>query len=459
MGRDNMTEKLLTPNQASEFLGVTVKTLKEWDYSEYFKPTLYTEGGHRRYSQEDLEDFLKRGHKTKFTQETMDKTIMSIMSAYSRGVLQLVELMEDGKTRERCDDFPSIWKKASVQLLELSEAHGIDGFKFPLTINEQFKLLAIPLHTWEIRYFDKLFNKSSNDEPILYHYGITDYCRELAELNGDDPEEVIEFKAILDETRHNNETEIYTKIRRFVIENPVISNDDLDFQLLSIFTGEASKYRLRIHNLYEEIPQEYIQSDGYFYKCPYCGWTLKRSLSPISTLSPEEAYKFKCNTDKCRFHTTEWYLGEHILSKGYLRVKPGIQKYIVEPGIVELVLYKKIYKLFDEAHVDGADKMVVLYPNCDYADISITFKNGVQWIIDVKDWKLPQALAMKLNEKELFSGLNYINFDRGLLVIPESYEKDYISSLKVRWNESDKYEVLKVNQLIKEIKEGLGVIR
>lgn len=54
------TEKrLLTARQAAAYLGIGLYTLKKMEYLGYLKP-YRTPGGHRRYSQEMLDDYLEK---------------------------------------------------------------------------------------------------------------------------------------------------------------------------------------------------------------------------------------------------------------------------------------------------------------------------------------------------------------------------------------------------------------
>ena len=51
-------EKLITLQQASDLLGVSKITLRRWDNSGKFK-ALRTIGGARRYSEDDINNFIK----------------------------------------------------------------------------------------------------------------------------------------------------------------------------------------------------------------------------------------------------------------------------------------------------------------------------------------------------------------------------------------------------------------
>ena len=51
--------RLLTAKEAASYLGMSLYTLKKIEYAGYLKP-YRTPGGHRRYSQEMLEEYLEK---------------------------------------------------------------------------------------------------------------------------------------------------------------------------------------------------------------------------------------------------------------------------------------------------------------------------------------------------------------------------------------------------------------
>jgi len=53
-------DKLYSISKAAEILDVTPKTLRLWDKEGKLKPVL-TSGKHRRYTETDLNNFIKRG--------------------------------------------------------------------------------------------------------------------------------------------------------------------------------------------------------------------------------------------------------------------------------------------------------------------------------------------------------------------------------------------------------------
>jgi excisionase family DNA binding protein len=62
--RDNKSTRLLTAREATAYLGVSLYTLKKIERLGYLAP-YRTPGGHRRYSQEMLDEYLRQS--TAFT--------------------------------------------------------------------------------------------------------------------------------------------------------------------------------------------------------------------------------------------------------------------------------------------------------------------------------------------------------------------------------------------------------
>jgi len=55
-----MENHLLSINTVSEILKVSQETIRNWDLKGRLKPTEVTEGGHRRYSLQDIAEFAKK---------------------------------------------------------------------------------------------------------------------------------------------------------------------------------------------------------------------------------------------------------------------------------------------------------------------------------------------------------------------------------------------------------------
>ncbi len=449
-----MKEKFLSTSQAAEYMGISAKTLKEMDYKGILKPEKYTEGGHRRYSVQYLDKYMNKPKKSE--KEQIRKKVLEYIALLAKGIGDITLMMADTSNTKAVNDFPSTWKKASILMLELSYEMGTGGFRFPLTLNEQYVLWKTPLNEWNIKYFKEIFESSLyGEDPILYMDEITDFCMEFASLYEREDSAIIEFKKIVDDTRANAEEKEYTEIRRFIIENPIITREQLDRQLYINFSPGARKYSDIIDSLYEDIPSDYL-SHGGFYVCPYCGWTLKEYEIPKSGFVSNEKYRYKCTTGKCNIHSAGWNFEYRKSEIRYMRVKHSIQKSVVQPGIVELKLCEKLLKIMDDIYLGDGKSKLELYPNCDFADIKISFQNGEVWMVDVKDWVNSGALASKLNSEGVFKR-DDIKFDKGFVVVPNSYGEGYIRTLKSVYVKNGSYTVMSDTQLIKKVKQRLGV--
>lgn len=76
------------------------------------------------------------------------------------------------------------------------------------------------------------------------------------------------------------------------------------------------------------------------------------------------------------------------MSRKLMRVKRGIRRYIVDPGITELLLYRSIMTRFKQSSL-----RIELYPEFDKYDLLIQFDDGDTWVADVKDWSSYAKLA------------------------------------------------------------------
>jgi len=66
---DRAHKRLLTAKQAAAYLGVSLFTLKKIEYIGYLKP-YRTPGGHRRYSQQMLDEYLEDSRKFSYNRAT-----------------------------------------------------------------------------------------------------------------------------------------------------------------------------------------------------------------------------------------------------------------------------------------------------------------------------------------------------------------------------------------------------
>ncbi len=163
--------------------------------------------------------------------------------------------------------------------------------------------------------YTPLIEKISNTQYILTEEG-KELARECTDYNVD--EEQNKFFQKL----RRLDSECYIFIRRFIIENPVVTNYSL-----GSFESALTKFGIKnqliqsiISLCYETIPPNCN------YKCSYCGWTAQLDRDGgYSCSHPRCKEMMKRNPpstvkdiDKCQ------------------RVKPGINRFMVIPGLLEL---------------------------------------------------------------------------------------------------------------------------
>lgn len=145
---------------------------------------------------------------------------------------------------------------------------------------------------------------------------------------------------------------------------------------------------------YQEITEEVSN----YRKCPHCGWTMEYKHD-----------QWRCNKeDVCRSLADMEALEPFDFGKQRVfRLIPGIQRFVLLPGMSELRMVERLQKKGYE---------VDLYPNIDTFDLSVR-QGGRQFFLDVKDFKDPQTLANYFNEQSSSYLEKYL--DQCYIVIPQ----------------------------------------
>lgn len=341
-------------------------------------------------------------------EDNYDKNVLKTISLLARGIQDFDQQYKE----ERLENLPSLWKKASAKLHLIGLEQGLkQNDLFPLTLDKQMEWLSTPLTAWPYPKFAELFSLEDDFmEPILYDFSVTEFCIAIAQegqnpILEQDTEEFVQLKTLLDDTG-------YRYLRKFLIDNPVVRVTDR--KVLKQMKNLPNEVQSKLWDLfYEPIPLTYV-SDKTVNVCPRCSWTLFKDLNG----------DYKCDTDKCKKLTRNWEEKVRSIENGsnLLRVKRGIRRYIVDPGIIEMNLYKELCKIGK----DNGQFEVELYPNKDEYDISIKLKNGETWMIDVKDWAVPQQLAFHIKP---FSSTS--EYAKAFLIVPNYRGEKYVEKLKV----------------------------
>lgn len=244
-----------------------------------------------------------------------------------------------------------------------------------------------------------------------------------------DEDEQSVMKRLLNYCKVNNLDNEYRDIRIFLSkeENAIITS----------FTLWQFKQRFRDQQLsvFIELFYEEIHSVDEYKICPNCHWTLAWKKG-----------NWRCSKENICHALVDFERLEKVPSTGeqYLRLKTGIHKYILLPGMAEL---KIVNQLEEKGYA------CVLYPNVDQYDIQI--KTSRQLInLDVKDYHNPYQLAQNIKEKIPIKDL-----EKCWIVVPTYRERifpQYVQRLYVLLGKT--YRRLKIvleRDLYKEIERGI----
>jgi len=197
----------------------------------------------------------------------------------------------------------------------------------------------------------------------------------------------------------------YTQIRTFISQpqNAVLSS----FQFAQ-FTESFRDRELStlVRQCYEEVTLNLLN----YRKCPHCGWTLEHKQD-----------RWRCNKENICHSLADFERVDQFDFKNerVYRLLPGIQRYVLLPGIPEM-------KLADFLKRKGYG--VELYPNIDEYDLAVSLNNN-KIFFDVKDFKDPRTLANFFNQKSL----SYLEkYGRQVYVVIPKYRNDLFPSYSKR---------------------------
>lgn len=246
---------------------------------------------------------------------------------------------------------------------------------------------------------------------------VVTYCREFQQQEGDLYQEA------------------YVRFRSFLSdpERAVVSEEELN-KMAKAFSDEFLKRQLRA--CYEPFP-DWKEAR----KCPYCGWSLHhhkgmwRCGRTNVCFQLEEKFSWSLQTAS-PFNFAE---GTHVY-----RLRPGIQRYTLIPGIPEHRIAAKL----------AATYPVELYPEVDRFDIGIRLADQVHYV-DVKCFRRSTHLATYI-EQLSDEGLETFR-THACFVIPDEYAREgYIQHIQSRikklgvkvYRERDFYRCLRRGELL-----------
>lgn len=190
-----------------------------------------------------------------------------------------------------------------------------------------------------------------------------------------------------------NWDEIYREARLFIAKYFLIEKVSLDIELEKRFDFEVA----------EKIKKMYVKSDyqkGEIMICPVCG-------RPLDFTNERDGCNYICKYYKKKYkleNEKKTILG----NDKWCNLSSGIYKYVLIPQISEYRIYKSLKENYKNLEV-------ILYPNIDEYDISIS-DGDICMNLDVKDHRNPEILVKNLKEN---TNLYKLENRHSYLVIPD----------------------------------------
>lgn len=245
-------------------------------------------------------------------------------------------------------------------------------------------------------------------------------------------------KAIYDKLILMSEKE-YVELRKFFIENPVLSKEEY-------FTMKMKYVDKNGNSIMNDAYEEIIEGRERYRKCNNCHWIYDYESNKICQCQIGELRTINLTKDEMKaLKNNERY-----------RLKPGVHKYIMLPGILELEIY-------DFCNTKNLN--VELWPYKDKYDLQMIFDNGEIWVIDAKEIKNPYILGDKIIEE---NGLPNGEFEKGFYVISDKIAKnkgyfkivnDKIVNSNIELSKKQKISCISFEQLKRKINKRLKEVK
>ncbi len=305
--------------------------------------------------------------------------------------------------------------------------------EFPTYLQEALAWCRRPLKGWPVRF--RLPLQTLEEALLDEEDQPTALCREYALLKCDAEQEACQQKMVevLGEAQRHRVPDAYVAFRRFLIEHPVVTDEEL---MKFSFDACISPLGGHLTDLYERVPSLLAEQERVLL-CGFCGWTLQRVQG-----------RLRCGDDRCRVLTGDFI--EHPVQERseppehLQRVRRAIRRYVVAPGIYEVNTMKRLKTL---------GLTVDLWPGYDAYDLRIAFPNGTVWAVDVKDWRFPYLLAPRLTSLDRHGNLVW---NRAFYAIPDQRvreEPGYLDVLRnatVEAASAQEFSILTISALVEE---------
>ena len=267
------------------------------------------------------------------------------------------------------------------------------------------KFICLPVREWFMDWSEESKRRLQLENESFYYldalayrvgcddiYMASEDCYEYLNRQESNIIESLDERAVYNRLKELPQ-EQYVEARKFLIQHPIVTEKARREFVLGIADSASSRDVI-------EIAYERFNERGY--RCPTCGWTLKKT-----------ATGYVCHSQYCienMSQVTEDMLIDDSEEKVY-RLKKGVMKYIASPGKLEMEIVAFCEK-------NGLE--YTLWPQMDRYDIEIKFPNGDIWEIDAKAVRNPKMLAVQI-EKD--GGFPVGDYEKGFFVIPTDYTK------------------------------------
>lgn len=360
-----------------------------------------------------------------------------------------------GNQRKSPYPYPALFQQACQRLaLHLTTST-------PRTLQGWLSLFHQPMHSWwpadhalpkEFVRTDSLLSRNRlTDEALTYYYfvlGEIDVSVSPLYTTVALENRLFRAKYVSLKDTYRSELDIeqrvqiqqeYVQLRRFLIESPITTINDIRNQF---WRGKYVTF-FEVIKFYEPCAEGQTQ-----WSCRHCG-----------PLHWEEGALVGIKRGICNHHPPK---ADHIWQRSserepLLRIRTGIHVRTCFPGLPELYLFNRLCKRQQEQ--PSQLKAVKLWPGVDQYDMRIEFTNGTAWAIDVKDYQHPYQLLSKLKALDGHNGLDYRS---AFYVIPDrwiEHNPHYLSFLKNNANLPVNHNIVSSSQLLDRVDVHLKSIR